>query len=135
MEGIITELHRPITSNIRQNELFCLIRGLLRNNSIITVFPVHLLIVQNARPDPLLYIRLAGHRVELRVKTWDAYGRLVALVMVEGHSFNAELLREGMAWVHSYYCKESICQEWRQFEKEAKKAGRGIWQEKNPVAP
>jgi endonuclease YncB( thermonuclease family) len=79
--------------------------------------------------------RLAGRSVELRVKTWDSYGRLVALVMVDGHSFNAELLRQGLAWVHIYYCKEPICREWRQLEKEAKKAGRGIWQEKNPVAP
>ena len=79
--------------------------------------------------------RLAGRQVELRGKTWDTYGRLVALVMVEGHSFNEVLLREGHAWVHIYYCKEPICREWRKLEKEARKAGRGLWQEKNPVAP
>jgi len=79
--------------------------------------------------------RLGGRQVELRVKTWDTYGRLVALVMLEGHSLNEALLREGLAWVHIYYCKEPICRQWRQLEKEARKAGRGIWQEKNPVAP
>jgi micrococcal nuclease len=79
--------------------------------------------------------RLAGRRVELRAKTWDTYGRLVALVMVEGYSFNAELVREGLAWVHIYYCKEPICQQWRQLERDAKRAGRGLWQDKNPVAP
>jgi endonuclease YncB( thermonuclease family) len=79
--------------------------------------------------------RLAGRRVELRAKTWDTYGRLVALVLVEGHSFNAELVREGLAWVHIYYCKEPICRQWRQLERDAKRAGRGLWQDKNPVAP
>jgi endonuclease YncB( thermonuclease family) len=76
-----------------------------------------------------------GRRVEVRVKTWDKYGRLVALVEVDGSLLNEELLRAGLAWVHIYYCKEPVCREWRRLEKEARMAGRGLWQEKNPVPP
>lgn len=79
--------------------------------------------------------RVQGRWVELQPKGWDKYGRLVAVVKVEGHTLNEELLREGLAWVHIYYCKEAICQEWHQLEKEAKMARRGLWQSNTPVPP
>lgn len=79
--------------------------------------------------------RVQGERVELLSKTWDKYGRLVAMVEVGGSSLNEELLSEGLAWVHIYYCREPICREWRQLEKEARIARRGLWQEDNPVPP
>lgn len=79
--------------------------------------------------------RLQGREVELLAKAWDRYDRLVAVVTVDGRSLNEELLRAGLAWVHIYYCKEPVCREWRQLEKEARMAGRGLWQEDNPVPP
>ncbi len=79
--------------------------------------------------------RVEGQRVELRLKAWDKYGRLVAEVHVGGDSLNEELLREGLAWVHIYYCKEPICRKWRQLEKEARAARRGLWKNDNPVPP
>ena len=79
--------------------------------------------------------RLAGCQVEVRGKEWDKYGRLVAMVTVDGNPLNEELLREGLAWVHIYYCKEPICRQWRQIKKEAKGASLGLWQESHPLAP
>ncbi|MBW6519888.1 MAG: thermonuclease family protein [Desulfoarculaceae bacterium] len=79
--------------------------------------------------------RVQGRWVELQPKAWDKYGRLVAVVKVEGSTLNEELLREGLAWVHIYYCQEPICRGWRQLEKEARTARRGLWQSKNPVPP
>ncbi|MBU0665430.1 MAG: thermonuclease family protein [Proteobacteria bacterium] len=76
-----------------------------------------------------------GRQVELQPKAWDKYGRLVAMVEVGGRSLNEDLLMEGLAWVHIYYCKEPICREWRQLEKEARLARRGLWQDNNPVPP
>ena len=76
-----------------------------------------------------------GLRVELGAKGWDKYGRLVAVVHVGGKSLNEELLREGLAWVHIYYCKEPICRKWRKIEKEARMAKRGLWQNDTPVPP
>jgi endonuclease YncB( thermonuclease family) len=79
--------------------------------------------------------RIQGRGVELQTKAWDKYGRLVAIVNVDGDSLNEELLREGLAWVHIYYCKEPICREWRQLEKKARQGGRGLWQDTHPVPP
>jgi endonuclease YncB( thermonuclease family) len=79
--------------------------------------------------------RVQGQRVELRSKDWDKYGRLVAVVHVGGDSLNEELLREGLAWVHIYYCKEPICRKWRQLEQEARMARRGLWKNDTPVPP
>lgn len=79
--------------------------------------------------------RVQGRRVELLSKAWDKYGRLVAMVQVGGSSLNEELLREGLAWVHIYYCREPICRGWRRLEKEARTARRGLWKNDNPVPP
>ncbi len=79
--------------------------------------------------------RIHGQWVELQPKAWDKYGRLVAVVKVGGQTLNEELLREGLAWVHIYYCKEPICREWRLLEKEARMARRGLWQGDTPVPP
>lgn len=80
-------------------------------------------------------MRIEGRRVDLLSRAWDKYGRLVAMVKVEGSSLNEELLREGWAWVHIYYCREPICRGWRELEQEARMAGRGLWQQENPVPP
>ena len=79
--------------------------------------------------------RVEGQRVELRSKEWDKYGRLVAVVHIGGNSLNEELLREGLVWVHIYYCKEPICRKWRRLEKEARMAKRGLWKQDTPVPP
>ncbi|MFH2123588.1 MAG: thermonuclease family protein [Pseudomonadota bacterium] len=76
-----------------------------------------------------------GRTVELQSKAWDKYGRLVAIVAVGGRSLNEDLLMEGLAWVHIYYCNEPICREWRQLETDARVAGRGLWQDNMPVPP
>jgi endonuclease YncB( thermonuclease family) len=79
--------------------------------------------------------RVEGQRVELRSRGWDKYDRLVAEVYIGGESLNEELLREGLAWVHIYYCNEPICRKWRQWEREARTARRGLWQKDTPVPP
>lgn len=79
--------------------------------------------------------RVQGRQVELKIKDCDKYGRLVVMVEVDGERLNESLLREGLAWVHIYYCKEPICQQWRQLEKQARMARRGLWQEEEPVPP
>jgi endonuclease YncB( thermonuclease family) len=79
--------------------------------------------------------QIQGRQVKITQKGWDKYGRLVALVEVDGESLSELLLREGLAWVHIYYCHEPICEEWRQLERLARTARRGLWQEKEPVPP
>ncbi len=74
--------------------------------------------------------------VQLEVKDWDKYGRMVAIVtMADGRSLNEELLKNGLAWVHIYYCKEAICDRWYSYEKEARKKKIGLWHDRSPVPP
>ncbi|MEN8200020.1 MAG: thermonuclease family protein [Thermodesulfobacteriota bacterium] len=75
-------------------------------------------------------------RVRLEVKDWDNYGRMVAMVTMEdGKCLNEELLKAGLAWVHIYYCKEPICNNWYGYEKRARKERIGLWREKTPLPP
>ncbi len=78
---------------------------------------------------------LKSRIVEIYPKDWDDYGRLVAIVRLENRLFNQDLIEAGLAWVHIYYCKESICQTWKDLEKSARNQHLGLWNDKNPVPP
>lgn len=75
-------------------------------------------------------------RVQLKIKDWDRYGRIVAIVtMTDQRCVNEELIKAGFAWVHIYYCKEPICKRWSGYEKEARLQQIGLWQDSSPVPP
>ena len=79
---------------------------------------------------------VAGTTVTLQVKDWDDYGRMVAVVnLADNKCLNEILVKEGVAWVHIYYCKEAICDEWRNYEKRARRQRIGLWYDKAPVPP
>jgi endonuclease YncB( thermonuclease family) len=79
---------------------------------------------------------LQNTTVDLIVKDWDDYGRMVALVkMADGQSVNELLIKSGYAWVHIYYCKEPVCQTWKNYEKDARASNLGLWQEAEAIAP
>jgi endonuclease YncB( thermonuclease family) len=64
----------------------------------------------------------------------DRYGRLLGRVHYRDLDVNAELVREGAAWVYVRYCRDS---EIYRAEREASEAGRGLWAlpETQRVAP
>ncbi len=79
---------------------------------------------------------LQDQTVDLLVKDIDKYGRVVAMVnMANGENVNELLVKRGYAWVHVYYCKESVCDKWRDYQKAANKKKLGFWREPDPVAP
>jgi len=54
----------------------------------------------------------------------DRYGRVVGRVFVDGLDVNAEMVRQGHAWVYRQYAKdESLFT----LENEARAAMRGLW--------
>jgi len=61
----------------------------------------------------------------------------VAIVLMsDGRSLNEHLIREGMAWVYSQYCKlEEICAPLRSLEQAAKMSKRGLWIDEAPIPP
>ena len=69
-------------------------------------------------------------------KDIDRYGRIVAVVVKRGTIVNMELVREGLAWFYPRYCNEQpLCNEMKQLEETARTARRGLWKDKDPVAP
>jgi len=79
---------------------------------------------------------LQDQTVDLIVKDFDKYGRVVAMIrMTNGEYANELLIKSGFAWVHIYYCKEPICEKWRKFQTTASEKKLGLWREPNPVAP
>jgi micrococcal nuclease len=74
--------------------------------------------------------RLEGGRVTLRfdVERKDRYGRLLAyLYLPDGSMFNEVLLREGYAQVATFPPNVRHVQRFREAQREAREARRGIW--------
>ncbi len=71
--------------------------------------------------------------VEVISKGSDRYGRTIGFVMYDnGKNLSGELLKAGLAW---HYIKYSTSPKFRFLEKMAIKEGRGLWGDKNPIAP
>ena len=74
-----------------------------------------------------------GRMVTVRPKETDRYGRTVAdIVLPDGRVLNQELVKAGMAWWYQQYSKDVGL---KKLEEEARKAKRGLWADKKPVAP
>jgi len=65
-----------------------------------------------------------GKEARVVVETTDKYGRTVGRVYVGGTDVNAELVRQGAAWVYRQYAKDTGLY---RLEGEAKTAKRGLW--------
>lgn len=79
-------------------------------------------------------IRLAkGNTVTVERVDIDAYGRVVGWVTLpDGRMMNHEMVRAGLAW---HFRRYSDSRELAQLEKEARKAGQGLWRDDHPEAP
>lgn len=71
-------------------------------------------------------------QVLVEVETKDRYGRSVGVVIVNGLDANAELVRQGKAWVYRKYASD---QRLYALEAEAKQARRGLWASDKPIEP
>ncbi len=76
-----------------------------------------------------------GKQVRVVQKDKDKYGRVVGMVFVGGTCVNQEIVKAGMAWVYDYYCKDSVCPDWKLFEKQAQEARIGLWSHPDPIPP
>lgn len=71
-------------------------------------------------------------QVSVEEKDVDRYGRIVGIAFVDGRSVNEEMLRSGLVWHYTRYDNNP---EWAQLQAEARRARKGLWQDKSPVAP
>jgi micrococcal nuclease len=76
-----------------------------------------------------------GKMVDVKKMDTDRYGRTVGVVTIDGKTLNEELLKSGMAWFFTKYCKESFCGQWKQSEEVARKSKVGLWSMPNPIPP
>lgn len=74
--------------------------------------------------------------VEVEEITKDRYGRTIALVILPGGQLlNSELIRAGLAWVYTRYCKRAECREWSILDKAAKESQIGLWSDPHAMPP
>lgn len=78
----------------------------------------------SARSKQLLTRLVYGKQAIAKVEAIDDYGRKVARVYVGNLDVNAEMVRQGAAWVYRKYAKDESLY---QLEQGARDAGRGIW--------
>jgi micrococcal nuclease len=71
-------------------------------------------------------------QVLIDTKAIDKYGRTVALVSVDGSSVNEAMVKRGMAWEYSHYKPGRV---YMALQSEAQQAHRGLWSQRNPIAP
>jgi micrococcal nuclease len=79
-----------------------------------------------------------GRDVELHVFGTDRYGRLLAVIMLNGVDINLQQVRDGYAWVYKKYIGENspgVQARYRSAEIEAKQSRRGLWSDPNSVPP
>lgn len=65
----------------------------------------------------------------------DPYGRAVSIVYFEHTNIQEMLLQNGETWVYTQFCDTTICDKWKNLQKQAKKENKGLWQNKNPLPP
>jgi micrococcal nuclease len=66
-------------------------------------------------------------RLEFDVQRQDKYGRTLAYVYVRDKMLNAELVRQGFAQVATYPPNVRYQERFRQLQREAREARRGLW--------
>lgn len=86
-----------------------------------------------ARAKDALSNLVFGKTVTVQVRTTDRYGRTVGRIIVDGTDVNLSMVRAGLAWWYRAYAKNDRALE--AAESEARAAKRGLWSEKDPVAP
>ena len=62
----------------------------------------------------------------------DRYGRVLGTVFISSQNINAAMVEQGMAWVYQQYAKDQVL---FALEVDARKHGRGLWVDANPVPP
>jgi micrococcal nuclease len=76
-----------------------------------------------------------GKQVRVIQKDKDRYGRVVGMVYVGNTCVNQEIVRAGFAWVFDYYCKDSVCSQWKGLEQQARQSKIGLWAHPDPIPP
>jgi endonuclease YncB( thermonuclease family) len=81
---------------------------------------------------------VAGKNVRVEFKGTDRMGTVEGRVVLDGEDINLAQLDAGLAWFHIAYTNELSDEQKRLYqetERDARAAGRGLWQDAAPTAP
>ena len=78
---------------------------------------------------------VAGKTVNVTVLDIDRYGRSVGRIEIEGKEVAEEMLKSGLAWLYTSYCKIPECEQWKELENQARVAKIGLWSNPTAQAP
>lgn len=79
--------------------------------------------------------KVFGKVVRVETIDHDRYGRTVGVVYVGRTCLNEELVKAGLAWFYSRYCKRGFCGEWKSHQNASRKAQKGLWSHPDPIPP
>lgn len=82
--------------------------------------------------------QVAGKTVSIEWNKQDQYGRTVGKVLLDGKDKCLEQVRAGFAWHYKKYAEEQALEDRRLYseaEQAARDTRRGLWQDREPVAP
>ena len=82
---------------------------------------------------------LLTKKVIIKTLDVDKYGREVAeMSTIDGcilTSVQQEMLKKGLVWVYTKYCKADFCGRWKEIEQQARAEGVGLWKDGEAVEP
>lgn len=78
---------------------------------------------------------IMNQTVEIEQMDIDLYGRVVAIVTLNETNINESMIKSGYAWVYNRYCKEDICDNWKDIQNDVSNEGIGLWKAKNTTPP
>jgi micrococcal nuclease len=78
---------------------------------------------------------LLGKTADFESRDRDYYDREIVIVYVAGKCINEEMIRAGLAWVYSHYCRNGPCDEWARLQKTARARRVGLWIANHPIPP
>jgi endonuclease YncB( thermonuclease family) len=85
-----------------------------------------------SRSRAALALMCLGRPVDLDMEDRDRYQRLVGQVRCQGEWANAELVRQGHAWVYRQHNRHP---EFEALEAQARAQRRGLWAQEQPTPP
>lgn len=77
--------------------------------------------------------KIKGKLIEIEEKSKDRYGRMVAIVKLNGRNINEEMIRDGYAWYYSIYDKNN--ERSKKYQENAMKNKLGLFSRRGYVEP
>lgn len=76
--------------------------------------------------------KIMGREIRFMQTDTDQYGRFVAVVYLENHNINREIVSDGCAWAYRKYLRDTKL---IALEQQARRNKKALWSDKKPTPP